>query len=219
MYTDNAEYIARDKRRSVPWHRRRSWSREKSATMLPKACKVISPEEVRQALSRRSSSPSLHRRRKKRHTRRVSAFLVHLIRREVQRCFGTDKEQQVFVGDDWWPNHTRYIEAIPDYCTAAFFTALRRLLTDDYKSYRIQVCVWRDLLDEKSFIGSMVLTRTDCSSRRDYMNSCRETEGGNYDIRSRISCDAEQSPWLFRCQRAAATWPLSPDRRRGFVNS
>ena len=88
---------------------------------------------------------------------REHAFLVHLIRKEVQQLFGTDEARQLFVGDDWWPNHTRYVHAIPAYCTAAFFAALRSLLTDEYRNYRVQISVWGDLLDGKSYIGSMAL--------------------------------------------------------------
>lgn len=125
--------------------------------MLPKACNVVSPEDFDKLFREEARIAEFASPDEKDAYAKRDAFLAHLIRREVQRHFGTAEEQQLFVGDDWWPNHTRYIEAIPAYCTAAFFTAIRSLLTDDYKNYRIQISVWRDLMDEKSFIGSMAL--------------------------------------------------------------
>ena len=130
---------------------------EKSATMLRETFNVVSPEEFGKLFREESHIAEFASTDDENAYAKRDAFLVHLIRREVQRHFGTDEDKQLFVGDDWWPNHTRYIEAIPVYCTSSFFAALRRLLTDEYKSYRIQVCVWRDLMDEKSLIGSMVL--------------------------------------------------------------
>jgi hypothetical protein len=125
--------------------------------MLPKTRNVVSPEEFNElfreeALIAEFASPEEEVAYEKR-----DSFLIHLIRREVEQCFGTDKEQQPFVGDDWWPDHTRHIEATPLHCTAAFLTALRGLLTDDYKDYRIQICVYGDAMDGKTYIGSMNL--------------------------------------------------------------
>jgi hypothetical protein len=125
--------------------------------MLPITCEVVPPddfdklfrEEARIATFASPDDEAAYYKR--------DAFLIHLIRREVQRHFGTDEDQQLFVGDDWWPDHTRHLEATPTYCTVAFFTALRSLLTDDYKDYRIQICVYGDLLDGESYIGSMAL--------------------------------------------------------------
>jgi hypothetical protein len=125
--------------------------------MLPKTRNVVSPEEFNklfreEALIEEFASPEEEVAYEKR-----DSFLIHLIRREVERCFGTDEEQQPFVGDDWWPDHTRHIEATPSHCTAVFLNTLRGLLTDDYKDYRIQICVYGDAMDGKTYIGSMNL--------------------------------------------------------------
>jgi len=125
--------------------------------MLPKACNVVSPEEFDKffrAEARIAEFASVDE--EAAYAKRVS-FLTYLIRKEAQHLFGKNDEQQLYIVDDWWPDHTRYIEATPAYCTATFFTALRCLLTDDYKDYRIQICVYGDLMDGKSYIGSMVL--------------------------------------------------------------
>jgi|GEM_PF-6447516 len=50
------------------------------------------------------------------------------------------------------------MEVTPQHCTPAFLTALRALLTDDYREYRIQLCVYADHNDGKSYIGSMALS-------------------------------------------------------------
>ncbi|HEY5894764.1 MAG TPA: hypothetical protein VIT91_16200 [Chthoniobacterales bacterium] len=44
------------------------------------------------------------------------------------------------------------------HCTPAFLSALRALLADDYRDYRIQLCVYADQMDGKSYIGSMALS-------------------------------------------------------------
>jgi hypothetical protein len=62
------------------------------------------------------------------------------------------------VRDDWWPNHTRYLDLTPDHCTPEFLTGLRSLLEDDYRGCRIQLCVYADRDDGKSYIGSMALS-------------------------------------------------------------
>jgi hypothetical protein len=132
-------------------------SKRHLAPMLPKTRNVVSPkkfdalfqEEARIATFASPEEETAYERR--------DSFLIYLIRREVQKCFGPGEEQQPYVGDDWWPNHTRYIDATPAHCTSAFLIALRGLLTEEYKNYRIQICVYGDTLDGKSYIGAMAL--------------------------------------------------------------
>jgi hypothetical protein len=125
--------------------------------MLPKTCKIVSPEEFSELFREEARIAEFASPEEESAYERRDSFFIHLIRREVQRYFGPDKEQQPFVGDDWWPDHTRHMEATPVHCTAPFLTALRSLLTDDYKDYRIQICVYQDAMDGKSYIGSMAL--------------------------------------------------------------
>jgi len=125
--------------------------------MLPRTCTVVSSEEFDKLFRKEARIAEFASPDEEAAYAKADAFLVYLIRKEVQRLFGTDEERQLFVGDDWWPNHTRYIEAIPAYCTAGFFAALSGLLTDEYKDYRVQICVHGDLLAGKTYIGSMAL--------------------------------------------------------------
>src|SRR5438034_11369370 len=125
--------------------------------MLPKTRNVVSPEKFDKLFREEARIAEFASPEEETAYERRDSFLIHLIRREVQQHFGTDKDQQPFVGDDWWPDHTRHMEATPAHCTAAFLTALRGLLTDDYKDYRIQICVYGDAMDGKTYIGSMNL--------------------------------------------------------------
>lgn len=88
---------------------------------------------------------------------RRDSFLIHLINQVVELQFTSEDTQALCVGDDWWPNHTRYITAAPNHCTSAFLTALRCLLTDQYEFYRIQICVCESLSDTDVYIGSIAI--------------------------------------------------------------
>jgi hypothetical protein len=55
-------------------------------------------------------------------------MLIRLIPKEIRLHFGRKAEQPLFVSDDRWPNHTRYLDATPAHCTAVFLIALARLL-------------------------------------------------------------------------------------------
>jgi hypothetical protein len=125
--------------------------------MLPKARKVVSPKRFDELFKDEALIAEFASADDETAYERRDAFLIHLIRREAKRHFGANEEHQPFVGDDWWPNHTRYMDATPAHCTAAFLTALRSLLTDEYKDYRIQICVYGDVMEGKTYIGSMAL--------------------------------------------------------------
>lgn len=49
------------------------------------------------------------------------------------------------------------MELSPEHCTAEFLGSLRSLLTDEFCDYRIQLCVYADVMDGKSYIGSIVV--------------------------------------------------------------
>ncbi len=127
--------------------------------MLSRSCTVLSPTEFDKHFQSETIIAGFASQEEKDAYSKRDAFLIYLIRRLVQKlfCKREDEEQQLFVGDDWWPNHTRYIETTPDYCTEKFIAGLRNLLDDRYEKYRIQICVHGDLLDGKSYIGSMAL--------------------------------------------------------------
>ena len=88
---------------------------------------------------------------------RRDSFLIHLIRRVVERHFGPASEHTPHVVDDWWPNHTRYLDLSRDHCTPGFLADLHALLSDEYHDWRIQVCVYEDHVEGESYIGSSAI--------------------------------------------------------------
>jgi hypothetical protein len=125
--------------------------------MLPKTRNIVSPKKFDKLFREEAHIAKFASPEEKTAYERRDSFLIHLIRREVQQHFGPDKVHQPFVGDDWWPDHTRHMEATPAHCTPAFLTALRGLLTDDFQDYRVQICVYRHAMDGKTYIGSLAL--------------------------------------------------------------
>lgn len=129
--------------------------------MLPKNQHVVSPERFDELFREQALIAEFRTKDAEAEYERRDSFLIHLIRREVVAHFGPESDDSPFVGDDWWPDHTRHMEITPKHCTPAFFGALRALLADDYRDYRIQLCVYADHNDGKSYIGSMALS-ADC---------------------------------------------------------
>ena len=125
--------------------------------MLPKTRKVVSPKKFDECFREEALIATLSSPGEEAAYERRDSSLIRLIRKEVREHFGRSRKQQPFVGDDWWPDHTRHVVATPAHCTAAFLTALRRLLKDDYKDYRIQICVYEDPMEGTTYIGSMAL--------------------------------------------------------------
>ena len=125
--------------------------------MLPKTRKVVSPKQFDKSFRAEALIANFSSPKEEAAYERRDALLIRLIRKEIEQHFGRNKEQQPFVGDDWWPDHTRHMEVTPAHCTAAFLNGLRRLLSDAYKDYRIQICVYEDPMDGTTYIGSMAL--------------------------------------------------------------
>jgi hypothetical protein len=84
-------------------------------------------------------------------------FLIHLIKRIVEESLGARSERMPCVVEDWWPNHTRYIELELAQCTVPFLEALHALLADEFRNYRIQLCVYEDQMKGTTYIGSLAL--------------------------------------------------------------
>lgn len=79
--------------------------------------------------------------------------LINLIKDVVPEKLRDD----IYIGQDWWPDHTRHLEICATHCTFDFLSSLQRLLKSDFSSYRIQLCVYKNLSDGNSYIGSIVL--------------------------------------------------------------
>lgn len=61
------------------------------------------------------------------------------------------------IGWDWWPNHTRYLDASIDCFSQEFYDRIRELLVSDYEHWRIQVVVYADPRDGQTMIGSIAI--------------------------------------------------------------
>jgi hypothetical protein len=89
-----------------------------------------------------------------------TAFLTYLIRQRASEQFGPGDET-CFLIDDWWPNHSRYVELAVSRFTLPFLTALHDLLADEFAKWRIQICVYGDTLEAtlhgSTLRGSMVI--------------------------------------------------------------
>jgi hypothetical protein len=121
--------------------------------MLPEHQQIVSPERFSALFSEQALIAEFPNQEAESDYERRDAFLIHLIRREVDRIFASGDAEKPFVNDDWWPDHTRHVEADLRHCTPAFFEALHALLIDDYGDWRIQLCI----CDGRNFLGSLVL--------------------------------------------------------------
>ena len=126
--------------------------------MLPENQQVVSPKRFNDLFREQALIAEFSTKDAEAEYQRRDSVLIHLIRRAVEHHFGPATDQTPFVGDDWWPDHTRHMEVTPAHCTAGFLGALRALLSDDYRDYRIQLCVYADHFDGKTYIGSMALS-------------------------------------------------------------
>lgn len=125
--------------------------------MLPETRRVVSPEEFDKVFREEAVIAEFSSSEEEEEYERRDSSLIRLIRREIRLHLRRNAAQQPFVSDDWWPNHTRYVDATPEHCKAAFLNALWRLLNNDYKDYRIQMCVYEDVTNGATYIGSMAL--------------------------------------------------------------
>jgi hypothetical protein len=126
--------------------------------MLPENQQVVSPDQFDELFRKQALIAEFATESEESDYERRDSFLIHLIRAEAAKQFDPESDESPFVGDDWWPDHTRHLEVTPDHCTPEFLAGLRALLADDYRDYRIQLCVYADHSDGNSYIGSMALS-------------------------------------------------------------
>jgi hypothetical protein len=88
------------------------------------------------------------------HDEKLTREIVAIGRRLFDPSFA---ERHFYACDDWWPNHTRYVDASIDSFTQAYFDELHALLTGDYRKWRIQAVVFGDPLDSQTMIGSIAV--------------------------------------------------------------
>ncbi len=127
-------------------------------SILPSNIQVVSPKQFDELFRQQALIAEFTSDDDEAAYERKDAFLIYLIRREAERFFGSGDDQAPYVGDDWWPDHTRHLELTRQHCTPEFFGAILALLVDDYKDYRVQCCVYGDYMNGDTYVGSMVLS-------------------------------------------------------------
>jgi hypothetical protein len=125
--------------------------------MLPEKRNVVSPEsfdELFQIEARviEFGSPEEEAAYEKRDSQ-----LVIRIRQEIKQLFGPEESRELFVDDEWWPDHTRRVEVGMRHFTTELLTTMRSLLAGEYKDYRILISVYVNRTETELYIGSMAL--------------------------------------------------------------
>ena len=115
--------------------------------MLPENQQLVSPERFDELFREQALIANFLTEDAEVEYERRDSALIKLIRREVTQHFGPESDDSPFVGDNWWPDHTRHLEITPQHCTPAFLNALRALLAGDYRDYRIQLCAYADHME------------------------------------------------------------------------
>ena len=126
--------------------------------MLPENQQVVSPDRFDELFREQALIAEFPTEDVESEYERRDSFLIHLIRSEAANHFGSESDKSPFVGDDRWPDHTRHMDVAPDHCTPGFLKSLRTLPADDYRDYQIQLCVYADPADRRSYFGSMALS-------------------------------------------------------------
>jgi len=125
--------------------------------MLPSKPTVVTPKNFDQLFSDEALIAEFATAAEEEEYEKLDSFLIHLIQTVVTRHFGSGESNQPHVGEDWWPNHTRYIDTNTAQFKVGFLSDLHQLLTDDYENYRFQICVYEDMMEGASYVGSMAL--------------------------------------------------------------
>jgi hypothetical protein len=103
---------------------------------------------------------------------------IELIKDVFARLLGPLNDDQVHQNEDWWPNHTRYVDCNLTVFNEHLQRALHSLLCGEYEGWRIQIVVYRDMLDGATQVGSMVLYSDWALVDRqlyDELKNCRKT--------------------------------------------
>ncbi len=124
--------------------------------MLPKTRNVVSPAKFKSLFDQEVKIAEFTSVHEKSAYEKRDSFLIHLIKRSIAEHF-EQGDDGPYVLEDWWPDHTRYLELAPLHTTKRFLTSLHDLLTEEFAHWRIQLCVYEDSTLGDTYIGSMVL--------------------------------------------------------------
>lgn len=79
------------------------------------------------------------------------------IKATMSEVFGSSAKAVVFVGDDWWPNRTRYVDINSAAISREFVEKLRALLSGAYSGWRISVIVYSDMMRGTTYVGAVLI--------------------------------------------------------------
>lgn len=119
--------------------------------------KIISTKEFDDVFSREAKIADLRTQKAEDDYVKRDSRLIQLLKDIVANQATTDTPEEIWIGQDWWPDHTRHIEINYRHCSSRLISALQDTLTGEFSSYRIQMCVYHDISEGESYIGSLVL--------------------------------------------------------------
>jgi len=125
--------------------------------MLPEKRNVVSPENFDELFQKEAHVMEFGSPEEEAEYEKRDSQLIILIRQEIKQMFGPEECRELFVDDEWWPDHTRRVEIGMRHFTTALLTALRSLLKGEYKDYRILISVYVNRTETELYIGSVAL--------------------------------------------------------------
>ena len=125
--------------------------------MLLEKRNVVSPESFDELFQKEARTIEFGSAQEEAEYEKRDSQLIARIRQEIKRLFGPVESRELFVDEEWWPDHTRRVEVGMNHFTTTLVTALRNLLTGAYKDYRILISVYVNRAETELYIGSMAL--------------------------------------------------------------
>ena len=125
--------------------------------MLPSNPKVVSADQFIAQLDTEVIIAEFSSKEEEVAYEKLDAFLTHLIKKRLEEQTGYSEDETWHVNEDWWPNHSRFVEINTKQCTLPLLTILHELLTEEFMVWRIIVWVYDDMFNGATNRGSVVL--------------------------------------------------------------
>ncbi len=107
--------------------------------MLPSNPKVVSADQFIAQLDTEVIIAEFSSKEEEVAYEKLDAFLTHLIKKRLEEQTGYSEDETWHVNEDWWPNHSRFVEINTKQCTLPLLTILHELLTEEFMVWRIIV--------------------------------------------------------------------------------
>lgn len=125
--------------------------------MLPEKQHVVSPESFDELFQKEARVTEFTSPEEEAEYQKRDLLLIARVRDEIRRLFPTAQSQASLVEDEWWPDHTCRAEISIGQFTPPLLSALRSLLTDQFKDYRILISVYYNRTETNLYVGSVAL--------------------------------------------------------------